>query len=277
MPISNAAPSLSTLLRRTIKEAIKGLYTFMPGKVIEYDHTKQEAVIQPALKIELPDDPVTGQRRAAELPLIPNVPVRWPRVGGESGTIKAYMYMPMRPGSLVGLFFSMRSIDKWLSSNGQTVIDPNDTRTMDIADAFAVPGFYPTDDPIPNVDDDDVRIILDHPDGGFSQFYLGGNTGDIVGIPANKMMLGSANPTKGAARETDPTISTGAEDTTFWNWLAGLVNVFLIPPGGAWTVVGGDGGAALQTAMTAYLLANPVPTQLIGKISAASTKVFAED
>ncbi len=196
MAVDNSTPSLSTLLRRTMREAIKGLYTFMPGKVVEYDHTKQEAVVQPTLKIELPDDPATGQRRTAQLPLIPNVPVRWPRVGGEAGTIKAYMYMPMCPGSLVGLFFSMRSIDKWLSSDGQTVIDPNDTRTMDIADAFAVPGFYPTEDPIPNVDDDDVRIILDHPTSGFSEFYLGGDTGDVVALPARDFRIGNKDATE---------------------------------------------------------------------------------
>lgn len=186
MPDSTT-PSLSTLLRRTMQEAVKGLYTFMPGKVIEYDHEKQEAVVQPILKINLPDDPVTGAPRTAQLPLIPNVPVRWPRVGGGTGTIKAYIYMPLRPDSLVGLFFSMRSLDKWLSSNGQAVLDPSDTRVLDIADAFAVPGFYPTGDPIPNVDDDDIRIILDHPTSGFTEFYLGGDTGDIVALPSRDL------------------------------------------------------------------------------------------
>ena len=70
------------------------------------------------------------------------------------------------------------------------------------------------------------------------------------------------------ARQDDPVKSTSAEDTKFWTWLQGFINVFQ-----TWVPVPPDGGTALKTALTAYLSTNPVPQELSSKITGGSDTV----
>jgi hypothetical protein len=92
-------------------------------------------------------------------------------------------------------------------------------------------------------------------------------TGDVK-IDGDTIDLNSGS--KGIARLDDQIKSTAIEDSTFWVWVQGFVNVF-----STWVVVPTDGGAALKVAMLAYIAANPVPSSLTGKITVASTKVKA--
>jgi len=92
-----------------------------------------------------------------------------------------------------------------------------------------------------------------------------------VNLKASTIELGDG-ATLGVARETDPTISTSAEDATYWAWLSGFAGVFT-----SWTPVPNDGGAALKAAMIAYITTNPVPSQLAGKIDDGSAVVLAVD
>lgn len=76
----------------------------------------------------------------------------------------------------------------------------------------------------------------------------------------------------GVARTTDATVSTSAEDATFWAWLFGLVTTLT-----TWVPVANDGGAALKAAVSAYIGANPTPASLTGKITGGSSVVKAVD
>jgi len=73
---------------------------------------------------------------------------------------------------------------------------------------------------------------------------------------------------KGSARKDDEIKSTSSEDSTYWTWLSGLVNILM-----TWTVVPADGGAALKAAVVAYIATSPVPSSLTGKITKASSTV----
>jgi len=55
-------------------------------------------------------------------------------------------------------------------------------------------------------------------------------------------------------------VSRAVDDPGFWNWLAGFVQVFQ-----AWAPVSAD-AVALKTALTTYLGAHPVPSQLTGTL-----------
>ncbi len=181
-------PTQDEVISGFVDGSIKKAWTLLPGKIEAYDHDTQKADVKPMLKDSLPGDP------AEDLPIIRNVPVQWMRIG------LAVIYMPMRPGDLVSLLFSSRSLDKWESTNGQDPIDPQDTRHHALSDAIAIPGLYPFGDPIPNVDPADIRIILYDANGNIrSQFYLGGDTGDIVSIPENLIQLGEAEAQEFAA------------------------------------------------------------------------------
>ena len=75
----------------------------------------------------------------------------------------------------------------------------------------------------------------------------------------------------GAARKEDKIKSTSAEDPKFWSWLKGFINVF-----NEWTTTSPD-GTALKGALTTYLTANPVPSELTGKIIEGSNSVKIGD
>jgi hypothetical protein len=75
-----------------------------------------------------------------------------------------------------------------------------------------------------------------------------------------------------AARQEDTIISSTAEDAAFWGWLSGFISVFQ-----SWVPVPSDGGAALKAALTAYLGANPTPTEMAGKIDSGSDQVEIGD
>lgn len=181
-------PTWPQILNDLFERKSRTLWTALPGIVTEYNIDENRATVKPLLK----DTPVDGEPE--EMPEIPDVPVVWPRVG------LAVIYMPMRPGDKVAIFFSTRPLDKWESGDGNDPVDPQDPRHHALSDAFIIPGLYPFGDPIPEPRDPaDVRIILYDSSGApRSQFYLGGDTGDIVMIPENHNKLGAAGASEQA-------------------------------------------------------------------------------
>lgn len=179
---TNRTPDLSTIFKKAMAMAAAGLRVMEPAKVISYNKDNQTATVLPLFK-----EPDNTTEDAKELPQLVECPVWHLRVG------LAAIYLPIRPGDKVALLFADKSLDVWQDSNGENSLDPQDTRTHDLTDALVIPGMYSPNDPIPNVDPADIRIVLYDTDGNIrSQFYLGGDTGDIVSLSENLVMLGSA-------------------------------------------------------------------------------------
>ncbi len=104
-------------------------------------------------KIKYAIQPIKNKYKdgSAEEPgVIYNVPVAWHRAGD------AFIVLPLKPGHLVTLIFSDKSLEKWLNSGG--VVDPEDTRSHHVSDAVAIPGGYPFSDPLAINNDDDIII-----------------------------------------------------------------------------------------------------------------------
>lgn len=89
---------------------------------------------------------------------------------------------------------------------------------------------------------------------------------------ANLLQMGNSN-FRGSARVDDTTTSTSAEDSTWWTWLNGLINVFT----DVWVPVPNDGGSALKIALEAYITTSPIPTKIDGKISSGSEQIQVGD
>lgn len=107
----------------------------MPGRVESYDVATQKADVKPLLmRGVLTGD---GEDVVQSLPVIPGVPIVFPRAGG------FYVSFPVEPGDHVLLVFCERSIDKWATSEAGGDTDPIDLRTHALADAVAIPGCYP--------------------------------------------------------------------------------------------------------------------------------------
>lgn len=113
------------------RHAIFGsLRVAMPGIIQSFDPDAVTCTVLPAIYGQrLRDD---GTLVSEELPIIPDVPVVFPRGGGCSLTF------PVKPGDECLLVFSDRCIDFWWQSGG--VQEPVDPRQHDLSDAFAIVG-----------------------------------------------------------------------------------------------------------------------------------------
>lgn len=194
--------NMTDLIRLSMNRILEGTYVLEPCRVTEYDHTKQMASIQPLLK-RTPNkkiDDITGELVPGTpelLPIIQGVPVLWPRISVGTTGPQAHIYMPMKPNTNVMVLFSDRSLDKWLSTGGE--VDPQDTRAHALSDAVALPGLFPFNDPIPDVDPSDIRIVLKWPERGIDcEIILGGDTNNIILRPGNQLMLGASNADQSA-------------------------------------------------------------------------------
>lgn len=136
------------MIREAISARLVDLHTAMPGRVESYDATTQTADIQPQLKRVVRK--ADGTRVAEDLPVIPSVPVQWPRAGG------FFLTMPLTAGDFGMLIFSEYSLDRWRSQGEQ--VDPADTRRHGLSGAVFAPGIHPTDQPL--ADASATRLVL---------------------------------------------------------------------------------------------------------------------
>ncbi len=124
-------PTQAELLNRAIESALGDLYMGMPGKVVRYDAGKQEADVQPLIKVSYTDE--AGERKLEALPVVPSVPVVFQGGGG------FVVQFPIDVGDTVWLMFTAVSIDKWLKVGGGP-IDPESDSRHALSDAVAIPG-----------------------------------------------------------------------------------------------------------------------------------------
>lgn len=120
--------------QEAIREAIQGLlssvFTALPGYVTQIDYTKSRCTVQPTIKsyVRQPD----GSQVWVQLPLLINVPIVFPSVGGFALTL------PLAVNDEVLVIFSGRCIDAWWQQGGVQI--QAELRMHDISDGFAIPG-----------------------------------------------------------------------------------------------------------------------------------------
>ncbi len=113
------ADSISTQLR-----------VAMPGIIQSFDTDAVTCTVLLAIKGN--DSGMSGDSESADLPLLVDVPVIFPRGGGCTLTF------PVKAGDECLLIFSDRCIDFWWQNGG--VQEPVDSRQHDLSDAFAIIG-----------------------------------------------------------------------------------------------------------------------------------------
>lgn len=132
------APDLSEVLDDVITSRLADVHTAIPGTIKTYDAAKQTAEVIIQVRAATPSQ--DGDTVAEEHPVIPNVPVQWPRGGGYA------LHFPLAPGDHVLLVFSEAAIGHWRAT-GQ-VADPGDLRRHSLAYPIAIPGIAPESSPI---------------------------------------------------------------------------------------------------------------------------------
>lgn len=131
--MSEATETLAELLLQAIRAELLDVHTCLPAKIQKYDAATQKADVIPLLKkkYRFDDEP-------KDLPIITNVPVKWPSANNGA----AYIHLPLVAGDIGWVVFSERSIDTWLAGEGDSVA-PRDPRHHHLSDAIFMPGGLP--------------------------------------------------------------------------------------------------------------------------------------
>ena len=235
--MSATQPTQVEALDALQRDTMQRIRTAVPGIVVAYDPVTNAAQIQPAI-----GGRDVGTGLPISLPILPDVPVMWPR--GAGVTIRGELIT----GDSVLLLVCDRALEDWIALGG--VVPGRMTRMHSLADAVALPMLSPLTSPLPpsggrlviGRDDGTATITITLPTGG----------PPVVTIDAPLINLGAA-AALGNARVTDPV----AAATTMAAWIASAQTVLA-------------GAAALLT-----LPVPTVPTDF-GVIQSGSTKVLSE-
>lgn len=176
-------PGNAEILELAIDSFLSDLHTCMPGEILSYDATTQQADVKPLIKrLILHED---GSEDLEVIPPITNVPVLFSRGGG------FFVTFPLQPGDLVELHFQERSIDNYLSGKGEDT-DPDEFRMHDITDAIAVPGFYPFQRAIKDIHT--ANLVIGKDDGGVQMHLTPDGMMEIKvdGVSDEAVALGNA-------------------------------------------------------------------------------------
>jgi hypothetical protein len=115
--------------RAALDNVFARLRVALPGIIHSFDPQAQTAVIQPAIRERIK---LNAVEQDLDLPLLPDVPVVFPRAGGFCLT------MPVKPGDECLVIFADLCIDGWWTAGG--VQSMAEKRRHDLSDAFALLG-----------------------------------------------------------------------------------------------------------------------------------------
>lgn len=126
-------PTLAEVLQRALESRLADVFTSLPGEVVTYYPETQTADVLPVVRRPLPteDDGIAFE----DLPIVPNVPIVFPR-----GSDVSIVWKP-KPGDGVLLCVQMLSPANWRRTG--EVSDAGDVRLHSLGNAFAIPGAYP--------------------------------------------------------------------------------------------------------------------------------------
>jgi hypothetical protein len=134
--MTTGSTTLPDAVRYAVLYQLANVHTALPGIIVSYDYTKQNAQVQPTINRTWSDG------TTIKLPVLNNVPVIFPQSGGASLTF------PVNVGDPCLLIFNERSTDQWKASGG--IVNPVDPRKFDLSDGVALMGYLPFNSTFPN-------------------------------------------------------------------------------------------------------------------------------
>lgn len=145
-----ATPDDAEVLRRFLDARVAELWTSLPARVKTYDAATQTADLEPVVRMPRAIDEEDLEHE--DLPVLPNVPVVFPRGGGASIT------WPLQAGDHVLVVFSSLSTGEWRRT-GATA-DAKDVSRNGLGSAFALAGVAPDLDTLAHASED--ALVLEH-------------------------------------------------------------------------------------------------------------------
>jgi hypothetical protein len=151
--MSPKTPTLAAVIKEAIANRLADVHVMLPGKIQSYDATTQTADVEPMIKRF--QEGADGETIDEAYPVIPNVPVVFPRAGGYKITF------PVEPGDFCMLKFCESSIDVYQSGSGDRPASPDVFQRFDLTDAVAILGWYPSGASLSQTDGDDLVMGKD--------------------------------------------------------------------------------------------------------------------
>lgn len=127
----SATPPFDEIIRQGILGHQLLLRVMLPAMIVKVV-SEQTADVQPMFQTRMADGTLKN------LSIIHNVPVSM--IMGDDYYIK----VPIAVGDTGYILCADRSMDAWLASQGDQIVDPADTKQHDLEDAMFVPGLVPT-------------------------------------------------------------------------------------------------------------------------------------
>jgi hypothetical protein len=143
-------PTQQELVRLALESWARDIHTAIPGRIEKYDAAKQVADVLPVIRDARPAE--TGETELFDPPVIPNVPVQWPRGGGYA------LHFPLAKGDHVILLFQESAIGQWRESG--EVAEPGDLTRFGFGYPIAIPGIAPNAGAIEGASSSEARIIV---------------------------------------------------------------------------------------------------------------------
>lgn len=216
------------------------LWTALPGFVESFDPANNTVEVQPTIQGVITSS--DGTTKAVDLPLLPDVPVYFPRGGGVTLTF------PIKQGDECLVVFSSRCIDGWWQSGGSQLAP--EFRMHDLSDGFAFIGPMSQPNVIPNIAADVAQLRTD--DGrAYLQLNPTNHDVDLV-TPANVTAKVDGNVSATVGGNVDAQISgTMTGKATAWN-ITGPVNITgpLTVSEGISAGAGGSGNISVNGSVT---------------------------
>lgn len=118
-------------------------WSSLPGRVVAFHPDRQTIDVQPLYKLN-------RDGRLVDMPVLPDVPVQFPQMGGFAVT------QPVKPGDYVHLSFMSANMDNF-HETGEAEAGA-DMRSGNLSDAVAFLSGGPTSKPLPNFNTENMEI-----------------------------------------------------------------------------------------------------------------------
>ena len=233
-------PAELDVLRARLEQHDLEQHVAIPGRVQRYDEATQTADVVPLVRHPVPQP--DGSYALEDLPVIPSVPVLWPRTG------RWMLTMGMTAGDTVQLLVNTSAIGHWRAGDGD-VTDPGDLRRQHIAHAVAIPGLYTRGHALQHASATDL--------------VLGDDQGTRLSIAPSGAVTVETSAGVALKIDADKTVHLGGavgEAVAMAAQVKGILDA-LKTVFDEWTPVPNDGGGALKAALTGWTVGDVAATK----------------